>query len=179
MKEVLQKLKENDLFLKAEKCSFSVKEIEFLGLIIGPDGIKMDPIKVKAITSWPVPKWVKDIQVFLGLGSFYRWYIKNFSKVAFPLHNLMRKNIVWRWGELQQQTFEELKRKFMEAPVLVPVDFTRPLRVESGASDYATGTVLSMLCEDEKWHLCTFLSKGLNDVERNYDIHDKEMLGII
>ena len=67
----------------------------------------------------------------------------------------------------------------MEGPVLAPVDFTRLLRVESDASDYATGAVLSMLCEDEKWHPCAFLSKGLNDVERNYDVHAKEMLGII
>src|ERR1700723_4296912 len=81
-KEVLQKLKENDLFLKAEKCTFGAKEIEFLALIIGPDGIKMDPIKVEAIMSWPVPKWVKNVQVFLGLGNFYRQYIKNFSKVT-------------------------------------------------------------------------------------------------
>ena len=61
VKEVLKKLKENDLFLKAEKCIFGVKEIEFLGLLIGPDGIKMDPIKVEAIISWPTPTKVKDI----------------------------------------------------------------------------------------------------------------------
>jgi len=179
VKEVLRKLKENDLFLKAEKCVFGASEIECLGLIIGPDGIKMDPIKVEAITSWPIPRKVKDVQAFLGLANFYRRFVKNFSKIASPLHNLMHKEAVWRWGEKEQTTFNELKRRFVEGPVLVPVDFTRPLRVESDASDYATGAVLSMLCEDEKWHLCAFLSKGLNDVERNYDVHDKEMLGII
>ena len=86
---------------------------------------------------------------------------------------------MWRWGGTQERTFEELKKKFVEGPVLVPVNFTHSLRVESDASDYATGAILSMLCEDEKWHPCAFLSKGLNDVERNYDVHDKEMLGII
>jgi len=84
-----------------------------------------------------------------------------------------------RWGETQQKAFDELKRRFVEEPILVAADYTRPLRVESDASDFATGAVLSMLCEDEKWHPCAFLSKGLNDVERNYDVHDKEMLGII
>jgi RNase H-like domain found in reverse transcriptase/Reverse transcriptase (RNA-dependent DNA polymerase) len=179
VKEVLRKLKENDLFLKVEKCIFGASEIEFLGLIISPDGIKMDPIKVNAIMSWPVPKRVKDIQAFLGLANFYRRFVHNFSKIASPLHNLTRKGVVWRWGGTQQRTFEELKKRFVEGPVLVPVDFTRPLRVESDASDYATGAVLSMLCDDEKWHPCAFLSKGLNDVERNYDVHDKGMLGII
>jgi hypothetical protein len=179
VKEVLRKLKENDLFLKPEKCTFDATEIEFLGLVIGPDGIKMDPIKVEAITSWPIPKRIKEVQAFLGLANFYRRFVHDFSKVAAPLHNLTRKGVVWRWGETQQRAFEELKKKFVEGPVLVPVDFTRPLRVESDASDYATGAVLSMLCEDEKWHPCAYLSKGLNDVERNYDVHDKEMLGII
>ena len=108
VKEVLRKLRENDLFLKAEKCTFRAEEIEFLGLIIGPDGIKMDPIKVEAITSWPIPKRVKDVQVFLGLGNFYHRFIQNFSKIVFPLHNLTRKGVVWRWGELQQRMFEVL-----------------------------------------------------------------------
>jgi len=72
-----------------------------------------------------------------------------------------------------------LKRRFVEGPILVATNYMRPLCVESDASDFVTGAILSMLCEDEKWHPCAFLSKGLNDVERNYDVHDKKMLGII
>jgi hypothetical protein len=71
VKEVLKKLKDNDLFLKAEKCTFEAFEVEFLGLMVGPDGIKMDPTKVNAITSWPIPKKVKEVQAFLGLANFY------------------------------------------------------------------------------------------------------------
>jgi len=91
----------------------------------------------------------------------------------------MCKETVWRWGRSQQKAFDELKRKFVEGPILVATDYMHPLHVESDASDFATGAVLSMLCEDEKWHPCAFLSKSLNNVERNYDVHDKEMLGII
>ena len=80
-------------------------------------------------------------------------------------------------GGSQQKAFDELKRRFVEGPILVAADYTCPLHVESDTSDFATGAILSMLCEDEKWHPCPFLSKGLNDVERN--VHDKEMLGII
>jgi Reverse transcriptase (RNA-dependent DNA polymerase) len=89
VKDVLKKLQENDLFLKAEKCTFEAKKIEFLGLIIGPDGIKMDPIKVDAIMSWPIPKRLKEIQAFLRLANFYQCFVHNFSKIAAPLHNLM------------------------------------------------------------------------------------------
>ena len=79
----------------------------------------------------------------------------------------------------QQKAPDELKRRFVEGPILVAADYTCPICMESDASDFATGAVLLMLCEDEKWHVCAFLSKGLNDVKRNYDMHDKEMLGII
>ena len=75
VKEVLKKLKENDLFLKAEKCIFGVKEIEFLGLLIGPDRIKMDPIKVEAIISWPTPTKSKTYKPFLGLANFYHHFV--------------------------------------------------------------------------------------------------------
>ena len=115
----------------------------------------------------------------MGLANFYHCFIQDFSKIATPLNNLMCKETVWRWGGTQQKAFDELKRRFVEGPVLVATDYTCPLHVESNTSDFATGAVLSMLCEDEKWHLCAFLSKGLNDVKRNYSMHDKEMLGII
>ena len=127
VKEVLKKLQENDLFLKAEKCTFGTKDIEFLGLIIGPDRIKMDPIKVEAIMSWPILRRVQEVQAFLGLANFYQCFVHNFLKIVAPLHNLTRKGVVWRWGGTQQRTFEELKKKFVEGPVLVPVDFTCPL----------------------------------------------------
>ena len=127
VQEVLWRLAENDLFLKPEKCVFGASEIEFLGLLISPDGIKMDPIKVQAITDWPAPTRVKEVQAFLGLANYYRCFVHNFSKIAAPLHNLMQKGVVWRWGEQQQTVFEELKRKFVEGPILAPVDFTCPL----------------------------------------------------
>jgi Reverse transcriptase (RNA-dependent DNA polymerase) len=135
MWEVLQKLQENDLFLKAEKCIFKAQVIKFLGMIISPDGIKMDLIKITAITSWPILKHIKDVQVFLGLANFYHCFVYNFSCVATPLHLLMRKGVVWRWGENQQNTFDKLKKCFVERPILIPVDFTWPLWGESDASD--------------------------------------------
>jgi hypothetical protein len=150
-----------------------------LGLIIGPEGIKMDPKKYEAVADWPIPTKVKELQSFLGLANFYRRFIKDFSMIATPLHKLTRKDQPWEWKEEQQIAFDILKKKFTKKPILTMVDTTQKLRVESDASDYATGAVLSMECEDGKWHPCAYLSKGMNDVERNYDVHDKEMLGIM
>jgi hypothetical protein len=82
-----------------EKWIFKAQEIEFLGMIISPNRIKMDLIKITAITSWPIPKHIKDVQVFLGLANFYHHFVYNFSHVATPLHLLMQKGVVWRWRE--------------------------------------------------------------------------------
>jgi len=148
-------------------------------MVIGKKGVKMDMTKVEAIMSWPMLKHIKDIQAFLGLANFYHQFIQDSSKIATPLHNLTHKETVWRWGGSQQKAFDELKRRFVEGPILVAANYTHSLCMESDTSYFATGAVLSMLCEDEKWHPCAFLSKSLNDVKRNYDVHDKEILGII
>ena len=91
----------------------------------------------------------------------------------------MRKDQPWKWGTEEIAAFNVLKNKFIAKPILAMVDTTKELRVESDASDYATGAVLSMKCDDDKWHPCAYLSKGMTDIERNYNVHDKEMLGIM
>jgi len=100
VEEVLKRLKENDLFLKPEKCECK-KEIEFLGMVIREKGVKMDTTKVEATMSWLMPKHMKDVQAFLGLANFYCHFIQDFSKIATPLHNLTCKETVWRWGGSQ------------------------------------------------------------------------------
>jgi len=92
---------------------------------------------------------------------------------------MMRKEMKWSWEERQQKAFEELKEKFMTELVLVMLDLDRKIRVEANVSDFATGGVLSMKCEDERWRPVTYISKSLNEAERNYKIHNKEMLAII
>ena len=92
---------------------------------------------------------------------------------------MTRKENKWSWGERQQKAFKELKKRFTTEPVLVTPDLDKEMRVEADASDFAMGGVLLMRCEDEKWRPVTYISKSLNEAERNYEIHDKEMLAII
>ena len=139
----------------------------------------MNQKKVDGILKWPVPTKVKKVQSFLGLANFFHCFIKDFSKIATTLHKLMCKDAVWSWGSAEQNAFDELKQHFTEKPVLSMVDTMKKLRVEADASDYATGTVLSMKDDDGKWHPCAYLSKGLNDVKQNYNVHDKELLGVM
>ena len=177
--EVVKRLEENDLYVKPEKCKWKVREVEFLGVIIGPEGIKMEEGKVKGVLEWPTPHCVKDIQKFLGLANYYRQFIEGFAMVARPLHDLVKKDKKWEWTEKEENAFKELKERFTKEPVLAAPDIDKKMRMEVDASDYATGGVLSMEGKDGLWRLVAFLSKSLNETERNYKIHDKEMLAII
>jgi len=177
--EVIKRLEENDLYVKPEKCKWKVRKIGFLGVVIGPEGIKMEEEKVKGVIEWPTPKCIKDVQKFLGLANYYRQFIEGFASIARPLHDMVKKDKKWDWIERQKKAFRELKEWFTKEPVLAALDLDKKLRVEVNTSNYVTGGVLSMEGEDGKWILVAFLSKSLNETERNYEIHDKEMLAII
>ena len=139
----------------------------------------MEKEKVQGVVEWLVPKSIKKVQKFLGLANYYRQFVKNFAKIAKPLHEITRKGMKWSWGEKQQRAFEELKERFKKEPVLVTPDLDKEMRVEADALDFAMGEVLSMKCEDERWRPVAYISKSLNKVKRNYEIHNKEMLVII
>jgi len=91
VEEVLRRLEENDLFVKPEKCVWKVREVGFLGVIIEEDGVRMEKEKVQRVIGWPVPRNMKDIQKFLGLATYYRQFVKDFAKIAKPLHEMTRK----------------------------------------------------------------------------------------
>jgi len=150
VEEVLRRLEENDLYVKPEKCMWKVREIGFLGVIMGPEGFRMEPEKVEGVTKWPTPQCVKDVQKFLGLANYYWQFVKDFAKIAKPLHQLVRKDEKWRWEKEQEEAFTKLKEIFTTKPVLAAPDLDKEMRVEADALDYATGGVLSVKGEDGK-----------------------------
>jgi len=91
VEEVLKRLEKNNLFVKPEKCKWKVREVEFLGVVIGPKGVEMQREKVEGVLNWPVPRNIKEVQKFLGFVNYYRRFIKDFAKIAAPLHVLVRK----------------------------------------------------------------------------------------
>ena len=177
--KIIRRLEENNLYVKPEKCKWKIKEVEFLGVVIGPDGIKMEEEKVKGVLEWPIPKYVKDMQKFLELANYYRQFIKGFASVARPLHDMVKKDKKWDWTEKQEKVFKKLKEQFTKEPVLAASDIDKKMRMKVDALDYAMEGVLLMECEDRLWRPVAFLSKSLNETERNYEIHDKEMLAIV
>ena len=97
--EVIKRLEENDLYIKPEKCKWKVRKVGFLGVIIGPDEIKMEEEKVRGVLDWLTPKCIKDVQKFLGLVNYYHQFIERFASVARPLHDMVKKNKKWDWTE--------------------------------------------------------------------------------
>ena len=165
MAELIRRLEENDLYVKLEKCKWKIKEVEFLGVVIGPEGMKMEEGKVKEVLEWLTPKYVKDMQKFLGLANYYCQFIEGFTSIARPLHDMVKKDKKWEWMGKQEKVFEKLKRRFTEKLVLAAPDLDKKMRMEVEASDYVTGRVLSIECEDNLWRLVAFLSKSLNETE--------------
>jgi hypothetical protein len=143
LRKVFQRLKENKLYAKFEKCKFGVTEVDFLGHRITQEGLKMDDHKVKAILDWEPPKSVPALRSFLGLASYYRKFIKNFAKIAAPLTNLLKKFVVtYEWEEACDEAFETLKGILVKAPVLKLPDFDKDFEILFDASDFAIGGVI-------------------------------------
>lgn len=175
---VLQRLQENRLFLKPEKCLFEEKEVEYLGLIVSHNQLKMDPVKVEAVRNWLTPQNKCEVQQFLGFTNFYRHFILGFAQVAKPLTELTGKE-EWHWGNDQEEAFSKLKERLTSAPILAIPNDNGKFKIEVNASDYAIGGILSQEQDDRKWQPLVYISHLLNSTERNYKIYNKEMLAIM
>ena len=171
---VLEKLQQWKLYAKLEKCFFHQHEIEFLGYIIGPDGIKMCSDKTSSIKDWPTPSTITQVQSFLGFANFYCRFIYNYSKIAKPLTDLTKQNQQFQWTPEAEAAFLQLKKSLTQDPLLVHPDSAKPYTVHTDASNYAIGAVLS-----QNNHPVAYYSRKLLDAEINYAIHDKELLAIV
>ncbi|EDN10041.1 hypothetical protein HCAG_05844 [Histoplasma mississippiense (nom. inval.)] len=168
--KVLERLERANLFAKLSKCT---------------NGIEMEPDRVSTIVEWPTPKSIKEVQSFLGFANFYRRFIKSFSSIAAPLFELTKgskkgeRKATFMWTESAQSAFNELKSRFLRAPLLAHFDPARRIQIEPDASTFAVAAILSQLQDDGHWHPVAFWSRKLIDAETRYDTHDKELLAIV
>lgn len=185
LQQVLERMRDAELYAKPSKCEFYQSQVEFLGFILSGDGIAMDPRRVDTIASWEEPKTYREIQVFVGFCNFYRRFIYNYSGIVTPLTSLLKGSkdgkkpgAVQLQGDAKE-AFEKLKRAFQEAPLLVHFDPEKRIRIETDASAFAMAGVISQLCEDGLWHPIAFWSRKFNSAELNYGTPDQEMLAIV
>lgn len=182
VKSVLAALTAASLFVKLEKCNFHAKQVEFLGYIIGVQGVWMDPRKIESITSWPAPKNLTELQSFLGFTNFYRRFIAQYSTHCLPLTALLKKDNSFKWVPEAQMAFESLKMAFTVENHGILAYFNPEVqsRVETDASDFAIGACLAQFDPMAKaFRPVAFYSRKMTPAERNYDIYDKEMLAIV
>ena len=176
---VLERLLKNQLYVKAEKSVFHADTVSFLGFIVAPGKVQMDPAKVSAVADWPTPDSRKKVQQFLGFADFYRRFVRGFSAIAAPLHALTSTQVQFHWSPEAERAFQILKHRFTTAPILTMPDPQRQFVVEVDASNEGVGAVLSQRSEkDCKMHPCAFLSRRLSKAERNYDVGNRELLAV-
>ena len=175
---VLQRCVEINLVLNWEKCHFMVTEGIVLGHKIFERGIEVDKTKVEIIEKLPPPTNVKGIRSFLGHAGFYRRFIKDFSKIAKPLCNLLNKETIFKFDQECVKVFECLKEKSTTAPVITAPDWSVGFELMCDASDYAIGAVLGQR-KEKLFYVIHYASKVLNDAQNNYTTTEKELLAIM
>jgi hypothetical protein len=177
---VLYKLmRKEKFFANPEKCVFAQPEVEYCGFILGKDGIRPQPRKLMAIHLWPTLKNAVDVKSFLGLCGFYQRFVSDYATLAAPLTDLMKKKGEWKWGEAEERAFQELKIRLLKYPVLTVPDFKKPMVLHTDASDVGIGATLSQKGEDGSMRLVACRSRKLSQAERNYPVHEKEMLALV
>jgi hypothetical protein len=171
---VLQKLRENQLYAKFNKCEFWLKEVSFLGHIISKGGISINPSKVKDVLSWKTPQNVSDIRSFLGLAGYYRRFIEGFSKISKPMMELLAKGNTFEWTPRRETSFQELKKRLTMTPVLTMPDMEKPFSIYYGTSGQGLGCVLM-----QDGHVVAYASRQLRKYEEKYPTHDLELAAMV
>jgi hypothetical protein len=180
VQQVLQALRKNKLIAKKKKCAFFFKEVRFLGLVISAQGIKTDPEKIEKVMNWPTPTTIKEAQSFIGLATYYRRFVKGFSKIAVPIHNFISHRA--KWDKAQDDSFAKLKQVLTQAPTLIhPLwDSRYPFLVHTDACGTALGYTLEQLSpEGKSLGVIAYGSKKLKGSELNYSIYDREFMAVI
>ena len=144
---IFDRLRKHDLKLKLKKCNFLESETNYLGFIIGKDGIKPDPKKVEAIRSLPIPTCVREVRSFIGMSSYYRRFIPNFSEIAEPIIALTKKHAHYKWSAKHDEAFQYLKDSLSVVPLLAYPDTNKPYTLYTDASGTCIGACLTQSCD--------------------------------
>ena len=178
LESVFKRMRSSGLTLKPSKCFLAADSVPFLGHIVSKDGIKPDPSKLNAISDFKPPVNLKALRSFLGLASYYRKFIDNFSKIVRPMTDLTKKESDFIWGEKENQSFEEIKLKLISFPTLAHYNPNAELKIRTDACGYGIGAALLQKCGDDFKPL-SFASRRMSRAEMNYTISEQECLAVI
>ena len=174
LRAVFDALRAASLYANLEKCIFCTDRVAFLGYVVTPQGIEVDGAKIDAIRSWPTPQTITQVRSFLGLAGFYRRFVRDFSTIAAPLHELTKKGVSFHWGPAQDQAFDTLKERLTSAPLLQLPDFGKTFDLECDASGVGIGGLLM-----QGGKPVAYFSEKLNGPTLNYSTYDKEFYALV
>jgi hypothetical protein len=184
---VLDRLAQHNLYLKPSKCEFKQSQVEFLGLIISHNSIAMDPKKLQGIADWSPPKDVTGIRRFLSFTGFYHHFVPGYLSIIRPLLSLTKKAATWHWGPLQHKVFKTLKTLMCSKPVLHQPNFSKCFYIQTDASAYGMGAILSQEGDSQvdltkgtmpKLHPLAYYSCTFTPTQQKYDIYERELLAV-
>ena len=179
LQSVFQRLREAGLRLKPSKCFFFQRQVQYLGHIISREGIATDPAKTERVSTWPTPSSKRETQRFLGFASYYRRFVKDFARIARPLHRLTERTASFVWTDECRDAFNELCQSLCSAPVLAYPDFSRPFVLDTDASDVGIGAVLSQVDGEGRERVIAYGSRLLSKAERKYCVTHRELLAVV
>ena len=179
LRVVFTLLRNAGLKINLEKCDFFRTRLAFLGHIITVEGITPDPAKIEKVKSYPVPRDKTNVRAFLGLASYYRRFVREFSTVAKPLHNLTKRDVAFEWKNEHQSAFDVLKGRLTSAPIMTYPDFSKQFILATDASDCGIGAVLSQKDTENHEHPVAYASRLLSSTEQNYTVVERECLAAI
>ena len=175
---IFERIRQHGLKLKLKKCAFFKEKTEYLGFVISKDGVKPDPKKVEAIRDLPEPKSVREIRGFIGMCSYYRRFVPNFSKIAEPLIDLTKKYARFKWTSECRTAFDFLKESLTVVPLLAYPDTNKPYVLYTDASNNCIGACLTQKTDDEDEKPIYFLSHKLSQTQTRWSTIEKEGFAI-
>ena len=174
MRLVLQCLREHQLYAKRSKCAFNQPELEFLGHIVGSEGIKVDPKKTAVVRDWAQPKSIHDVRSFLGLTNYFRRFVQGYAHLVGPMTKLLRKDVEFEWSDACQKAFDGVKLALTTAPVLVMPDYSKPFELVADACGFGIGAVLL-----QEGRPIAYLCRQFDPAEKNYSVGEQELLAVV
>ncbi len=179
LRDVLSKLRENNLKANLSKCHFCLSQLKLLGRIISERGIETDPELIEAMVKFPEPRNVTNVRSFLALCSHYRDFIDHFADISEPLTRLTRKSQQWQWTTPEINSFNKLKEAMIKSPCLAYPDWNKPFHMQTDASLVGAGAVLLQMQDDGKLHPVSYGSWLFNSAQRNYPTQWRELLAFV